>query len=96
VKIGVARSPRQRLATLQTGSAAPLSLIGAVVGGPAQEKELHARFRRYHVPGRPVPLTGGLTPRRSRLSYLLLSSSGGRALSPGLTSTVSWDAAGEP
>jgi hypothetical protein len=45
VKIGVARYPRKRLAALQTGSASPLSLIGAVVGGAARERELHARFR---------------------------------------------------
>jgi hypothetical protein len=51
VKVGTARNPRRRLAALQTGSASPLSFIGAVVGGRAREKELHEQFRQYHRRG---------------------------------------------
>lgn len=50
VKIGVANSPSQRLAQLQTGNPEKLNLIMVIKGaGIDYEQRLHERFREYHI-----------------------------------------------
>jgi Meiotically up-regulated gene 113 len=51
IKIGTARDVWTRLASLQTGSAATLHLLGVVPGGLADEKVLHQRFARHRIRG---------------------------------------------
>jgi hypothetical protein len=52
IKIGhTGRSPKERVALLQTGSASPLSLLGWMVGGRDEEHALHARFAAHHARG---------------------------------------------
>lgn len=58
IKIGVTTDPQLRLKRLQTGSAAPLRLLGAVKGDEAMERAYHAHFAAHHVRGEwfaPVP-----------------------------------------
>lgn len=51
VKIGKANDPIKRLAQLRTGSHEPLTLLGAIPGGVAEERRLHERFAVYRVRG---------------------------------------------
>lgn len=45
IKIGVAKNPKRRVATLQTGNAATLRLLLVLPGGERLEKALHERFK---------------------------------------------------
>lgn len=60
VKIGVARDPIARMATLQIGSAATLRLLGSMFGGADLERALHRRFAQYHIRGEWYRLEGAL------------------------------------
>lgn len=52
IKIGwTDRHPSRRLATLQTGSCFPLKPLGVMIGLPALEREMHARFRPLRCEG---------------------------------------------
>ena len=51
IKIGVSTSPKDRLATLQTGSSDNLCLLGSTPGDIALEKQLHLKFSRYSIGG---------------------------------------------
>lgn len=52
VKIGYsARSPRKRMATLQTAHAGTLRLLGFMRGDKSSERELHNRFAHLHIRG---------------------------------------------
>lgn len=58
VKIGLAKNPRERLATLQTGNHEELRGLAAWRVLPIEEKLLHDEFRHAHIRGewfRPVP-----------------------------------------
>lgn len=54
VKVGHSRSPARRIRQLQTGSAAPLRLVGQFDGGKYVERSFHQTFwhRRIVVNGR--------------------------------------------
>lgn len=49
VKIGISKTPKQRLVELQVGCATPLKLIGAIDGN--LERELHRRFEADRLSG---------------------------------------------
>lgn len=51
VKIGVAVNVEKRLASLQTGNPAPLTLLVAISGNEKMERELHKRFAVDRVQG---------------------------------------------
>lgn len=51
VKIGLARDPAKRIATLQTSHPKKLALLLVLPGGRDLEQRLHARFARYRVGG---------------------------------------------
>lgn len=51
IKIGVSSDPKKRLASLQTGSAEPLELLGTIPGDLAEEKRLHSQFARFRIGG---------------------------------------------
>jgi hypothetical protein len=51
IKIGHSAKPEARLSDLGVGNDCPLVLLGAIEGGPALEKALHARFRAQRVRG---------------------------------------------
>ena len=51
IKIGSAIDPKGRMASLQTSCPATLTLLGAISGGQAREKELHARFATLRIRG---------------------------------------------
>lgn len=51
IKIGVAAKPRSRLSTMQSGSTNKLTLIGALAGGRALERELHEEFAAHRQRG---------------------------------------------
>lgn len=51
VKIGTAKNPRKRIASLQCGSPIRLCLIGYVPGGSNLEKEFHERWKHQHAWG---------------------------------------------
>lgn len=51
VKIGTAEDVAARLSELQTGSPAPLQLLGYVSGGRADEQMLHRRFAALRMRG---------------------------------------------
>lgn len=51
VKIGRASCPERRLQQLATASAVPLTLVGAVAGGAADERWMHCRFASHHLHG---------------------------------------------
>jgi hypothetical protein len=59
IKIGyTSRSPKSRLASLQTGNAAKLTIIGAHPGNQGHESRLHTRFAEFRLHGewfRPAP-----------------------------------------
>lgn len=58
IKIGYSLDPEKRLATLQTSSPEPLSLLVTIKGGKTLEKSLHDRFAAHHKRGEwyePVP-----------------------------------------
>jgi hypothetical protein len=46
IKIGNSKNPFKRLATLQTGNEAMLSLIACCIGGEEYERELHKRYTK--------------------------------------------------
>jgi hypothetical protein len=48
IKIGVSRSPRERLADLQTAHPARLVLLGIMDGMQNEERALHSKFDRVH------------------------------------------------
>jgi hypothetical protein len=51
IKIGIARVPKERLTTLQTGCPTPLALVGSIPGGRPEEQELHRLFARKRIQG---------------------------------------------
>lgn len=51
VKIGKATDVRARLSSMQTGNPEPMTLLGEVPGGRADESDLHQRFRSFRVRG---------------------------------------------
>jgi hypothetical protein len=51
IKVGKANDPRQRLASLQTGSPVRLKLIGAIPGGHETEHAIHQRFQALRTYG---------------------------------------------
>lgn len=51
IKIGVASNPVQRLRTLQTAHAEPLTLLCAVLGGAMCEERYHYQFRDHRLIG---------------------------------------------
>lgn len=51
VKIGWSKRVSARLAELQTGSAVPIRLIGAIPGGRALERRLHEEFAHLRLSG---------------------------------------------
>ncbi|MFE5523459.1 GIY-YIG nuclease family protein [Streptomyces virginiae] len=57
VKIGTAANPNSRLATLQTGQPAPLSLLWTCEGDRALEKAVHVRLAAYRTRGEWFDLT---------------------------------------
>lgn len=50
-KIGKANNLQRRFVQLQTGSAAPLSIVCTGRGGHAEESELHMRLKNLRVRG---------------------------------------------
>lgn len=61
VKIGTAHCVAARLASLQTGSAADLRLLGTSPGGLSAERELHRRFVGQRVRGEWFKLNASLS-----------------------------------
>jgi hypothetical protein len=58
IKIGIARDPERRLATLQTGNPEPLVIRRQIRCSADMERRLHALFRSAHIQGewfRPIP-----------------------------------------
>jgi hypothetical protein len=51
IKIGVTTDPALRVKRLQTGSAAPLRLLGTIKGDEALERAYHAHFAAYRLRG---------------------------------------------
>lgn len=51
IKIGIARDPAGRLATLQTGHHDTLSIVAITAGGSAQEAAYHAAYRAHRLRG---------------------------------------------
>lgn len=51
VKIGIARSPKDRLRQVQTHTHEEVRLIGVMPGNFKIERELHKRFRAFHIRG---------------------------------------------
>lgn len=51
IKIGIARDPAARLATLQTGHHETLVIVAIAAGGAAQEASYHALFSAHRVRG---------------------------------------------
>jgi hypothetical protein len=51
IKIGIARDPANRLATLQTGHHATLRIVALTAGGSAQEAAYHAHFKAHRLRG---------------------------------------------
>lgn len=51
IKIGVAKDPMRRLASLQTGNPHKLRLLLVLPGGESLERELHGRFAGARLPG---------------------------------------------
>lgn len=51
VKIGIAKDPSKRLASLQIGSPERLDLIATFPGSRKTEARLHERFKRYRLAG---------------------------------------------
>lgn len=51
VKIGIARDPKDRLATLQTAQPGRLHLMAVMPGGRRKEQALHRKFRHRAVDG---------------------------------------------
>jgi hypothetical protein len=51
IKIGVTKSIKSRLITLQTANSEKLRLLGYVVGNKEKESELHRLFIEYRVQG---------------------------------------------
>lgn len=51
VKIGLTKRLENRMTSLQTANPRAITLIGALPGGRALEKELHRRFDRWRVRG---------------------------------------------
>lgn len=60
VKIGVATSIRNRLATLQTSSPQPIELVGVMPGTQKDETRLHKQWAAAHVSGEWFLLTPDL------------------------------------
>lgn len=60
VKIGSARSPTNRLRGLSTGSPVPLELMAVMPGFPADEAEIHRRFKANRERGEWFRLDAGL------------------------------------
>lgn len=84
VKIGVSRCPRDRMATLQTGSSSPLVLLAKVRGAHSEEQMLHERFAAHRKSGEwfeasPEILEWAKNPRNpmeERLASVLPTASG--------------------
>lgn len=57
IKIGITRSPDQRLRSLQTASPDPLIMLGHIEGGRDIEAEFHERFAEYRCYGEWFTLT---------------------------------------
>jgi len=51
IKIGHSGEPLKRLAQCQTGSPHKLIMIGVIDGGPKEERQLHRRFKKFHLRG---------------------------------------------
>lgn len=51
VKIGVAKNPRERIATLQCGNPRPLEIVGVWRGYHFEERQLHERFEHLRLAG---------------------------------------------
>lgn len=51
VKIGVSKSPYQRLQSLQGATADKLELVAVIKGGPQKERELHQQFEEFKLRG---------------------------------------------
>lgn len=51
VKIGKAKNPRERIATLQTASPYPLRLLHVLPGGRPLERQLHERLAPFRLRG---------------------------------------------
>ena len=51
IKIGLAKDPRERLRTLQTGSPVALRLLAFIAGGYDAEQGYHARFAAHRLHG---------------------------------------------
>lgn len=51
IKIGRAKHPRKRLCELQVGCPEPLSLLGVMTGGEAEERAIHLELACYRVRG---------------------------------------------
>ena len=51
VKIGHGNNPLKRLAACQTGTPFPLSMVGTLPGGAAEESLLHDQFEAFHLRG---------------------------------------------
>lgn len=49
IKIGMTISVQKRLENLKRASPIKLELIGVIEGGRKKEKELHLRFRGFHI-----------------------------------------------
>jgi hypothetical protein len=69
IKIGWAVNPRQRLATLQTGSPGELELVAVLDGGRETETQMHQKFKHlqergewFRCEGDLAKFLGGLPP----------------------------------
>jgi T5orf172 domain. len=51
IKIGIANNVKKRLSGMQTGSAAPITLLASFGGGVHDERKLHERLRAHWVQG---------------------------------------------
>lgn len=51
VKIGFTSNVKNRIASLQTGSASELILIGSISTFPCYEKTLHKKHEQFHIRG---------------------------------------------
>lgn len=51
IKIGVARQPYRRLATLQSSSPIPLRILAMAMGGQKEERFFHERFAAHRLHG---------------------------------------------
>lgn len=51
VKIGYSLSPKQRFSQLQIGNSYKLDLIGVMKGDREVERDIHNKFKKYHIRG---------------------------------------------